>query len=64
MLVRVAGDNIMLCPPFIMTHEELDMVILLLSSAIRSEFMNLTIVYRMTLAVLNSLYFSVDRHLW
>lgn len=57
MLVRVAGDNIMLCPPFIMTHEELDMVILLLSSAIRSEFIKLTIVYRMTLVVLKFLIF-------
>lgn len=26
MLVRVAGDNIMMCPPFIITPEELDEV--------------------------------------
>lgn len=26
MLVRVAGDNIMMSPPFIMTHEEVDEV--------------------------------------
>lgn len=26
MLVRVAGDNIMLCPPYIITSEEVDEV--------------------------------------
>lgn len=26
MLVRVAGDNIMMCPPFIITQDELDEV--------------------------------------
>lgn len=26
MLVRVAGDNIMMCPPFIITPEEIDQV--------------------------------------
>lgn len=31
MLVRVAGDNIMMSPPFIMTPEEIDEVLLLLA---------------------------------
>ncbi|CAM8946637.1 unnamed protein product [Rhodiola kirilowii] len=35
MLVRVAGDSIMLCPPYIITHEELDMLIDLYGKALR-----------------------------
>ncbi|CAM8940781.1 unnamed protein product [Rhodiola kirilowii] len=36
MLVRIAGDNIMLCPPFIMTHEELDMLIDIYGKALKA----------------------------
>ncbi|KAI3870001.1 hypothetical protein MKW92_039822 [Papaver armeniacum] len=36
MLVRVAGDNIMMCPPFIITPEEIDQLISIYGEALRA----------------------------